>query len=508
VNKQFVKNISKFSAELYCYLYSNKFSDLGAFLSLLDEIDAFSILEIFTMKKNIRLIARVACFYISFLSLSIIDGLQTAQAQNPPKGETQWNRTLSEVDGHLEQLRLVVPFYEGVEISNPTSSLLEAGMTNFEMAYPGALSAPFVAWTFDGNHWTAAYVETLDALPVSLNIKTTNAGVEISLKCYTKSAYREISVDGDWRKFAKALRSVWDIKSGPRPIAKQFTKLNFYVNRWISQDQAPLHRQEWTVEKLVDRMRRESPDTVQFVYGYDPNGCDLGGKYLWYENAETEFKRVLAANPALTHFSWLNLRTYKTGIPGLDLQEPLSEEIRQSVRIYATGTNSITGSCNAIDMCPASEGWQKSRVEQFDRLVRLGFRFIQIDEFPIPPFWHVNPCLAKNHLHKSSDAADEWRWTLELVKVLAKRAKTHGVALTSEEPSTALLPYVSGYIDRQFNNGIDLYAMWKKSPSIHPIPFFSAMFADICTPYTDVDDTEPARQPPAGWLKQHKVWAR
>ena len=72
---------------------------------------------------------------------------------------------------------------------------------------------------------------------------------------------------------------------------------------------------------------------------------------------------------------------------------------------------------------------------------------------------------------------------LKLAKTLAKRANTRGCALTSEEPSAVLLPYVSGYIDRQFNSGIDLYAMWKKSRSVQPIPFFSAMFADTPAPH-------------------------
>jgi hypothetical protein len=463
---------------------------------------------IYPLEEISQPVGRAICIFLALMALAGANVMQSAHARNLPKVGAEWKRTLSKTDGRLDQLRLVIPFYEGLEIANPTSSLREAGLARFELAYPGALSAPFVAWTFGGNHWTAVYVERLDALPVAINVKATDVGVEIALKCYTTSAYRVIKVDGDWRKLAKALRGAWHVKLRRQPIAKQFTKLNFYVNRWVSQDQAPHLRQDWTVEQLVDRMKRESPDTVQFVYGYDPHGCDLGGKYLWYKDAEADFRRILLANPVLAHFSWLNLRTYKTGIPALDLHEPLSDEARTSAKIYATGTNSSTGVCNVIDMCPASEGWQKSRLEQFDRIVSLGFRFIQLDEFPIPAFWHVNPCLARNHLHKSGDVVDEWRWTLELVRALATRANTHGVVLTSEEPSAALLPYVSGYIDRQFNNSIDLYAPWKKSRSVKPIPFFSSMFGDICTPYTDVDDTEPAREPPFGWLKQHKIWAK
>jgi Domain of unknown function (DUF6259) len=452
-------------------------------------------------------VGRAKVISLAFTFLTGGAALPSAHAQEPPAVGTQWKRTLSRADGRLEQLRLVVPFYEGLEVGNPSASLGEAGLSQFQLAYPGALSAPFVAWSFGGDRWTAVYVERLDAVPVAINIKATDAEVEIALKCLTTCAPRTIVADGDWKVLARALRGAWDLKLRPAPLARRFARVNFYVRRWVSPDRAPHLRQDWTVEQLVDRMKRESPDTIQFVYGYDPNGCDLGGRYLWHEGAEAEFKRVLAANPALAHFSWLNLRTYKTAIPGLDLHAPLTDEARRSTKLYAAGTNSSTGSCNGIDMCPASEGWQKSRLEQLDRLVSLGFRFIQLDEFPIPAFWHVNPCLAENHLHKPGDAADEWRWTLELMKALATRASARGVVLTSEEPSAVLLPYVSGYIDRQFNNSIDLYAIWKKSRSIHPIPFFSAMFGDICTPYTDADESEPAREPPVGWLKQYKIRA-
>ena len=82
------------------------------------------------------------------------------------------------------------PFYEGVEISNPISSLRDVGLAQFELSYPGVLSAPFVAWTFGGNNWTAVYVERLDALPVAINVKATDVEVEIALKCYTASAYQ------------------------------------------------------------------------------------------------------------------------------------------------------------------------------------------------------------------------------------------------------------------------------------------------------------------------------
>lgn len=77
--------------------------------------------------------------------------------------------------------------------------------------------------------------------------------------------------------------------------------------------------------------------------------------------------------------------------------------------------------------------------------------------------------------------------------------------LTCEEPSAALLPYIAGYIDRQFNDCMDLYSMCRQNKGITTIPLFSTMFSDVATPYTDVDGKNPWRLPPESWLTAHKL---
>jgi hypothetical protein len=80
------------------------------------------------------------------------------------------------------------------------------------------------------------------------------------------------------------------------------------------------------------------------------------------------------------------------------------------------------------------------------------------------------------------------------LRKLADRAHRRGVLLTCDEPSAALVPYVAGYIDRQFNDSIDLYRVFRSSAQAAPIPFFSMVFGDLVTPYTDSDETAPVRQ--------------
>lgn len=179
-------------------------------------------------------------------------------------------------------------------------------------------------------------------------------------------------------------------------------------------------------------------------------------------------------------------------------------------RVYPDGIRTGESYCfKTLEMCLASEGWQASRLRQFDRLASFGFSVIQLDEFPIPSVWHLEPCRSREHLHQPGNAADEWSKILQFVAKLCERAEAKGVLLTCEEPCAALLPHVSGYIDRQFNASCDLiYAPWTKSRSIQPVPLFSTMFRNVVTPFTDVDDGELARPPPREWLHAHKVKAR
>jgi hypothetical protein len=204
--------------------------------------------------------------------------------------------------------------------------------------------------------------------------------------------------------------------------------------------------------------------------------------------------------------AWLNLRTFKTAIPRLGLIAELPPDLKHATKQFPAGAQVAEGqwSFKSVDMCLASEGWQQSRLAELDALADLGFKVVQLDEFPIPSLWHVNACQAEGHLHRANDPIDEWRQVMKFVAVLSKQADARGIRLTCEEPSAALLPYVCGYIDREYNRSIDLYAPWKKGKQVTAIPLFSAMFGDLVTPYTDVDDADPAGKPPAGWLINHK----
>jgi hypothetical protein len=176
------------------------------------------------------------------------------------------------------------------------------------------------------------------------------------------------------------------------------------------------------------------------------------------------------------------------------------------LKVYPGGTERGNQfAFEAVDACLASAQWQHSRLTQLDRLAALGFRVVQLDEFPIPRFWHTVACQSPTHLHRPGDIADEWRQIDLFLRQLARRAREHRVLLTCEEPSMLMLPYVAGYIDRQFNDSIDLYKIFRKSARAAPIPFFSMMFGDLATPYTDTDEAAPARRPPPGWIEQDKI---
>jgi hypothetical protein len=197
------------------------------------------------------------------------------------------------------------------------------------------------------------------------------------------------------------------------------------------------------------------------------------------------------------------LRSYKFEIPFLKLKSNLNQEQTHAGKKYADGNNIYESyHFRALEMCLASKEWQESRFNEFNRLINCGFKVIQLDEFPIPTYWHVIPCQSQNHLHKPNDLVDEWNKIMMFIKKLYNQARKHNILLTSEEPSAVLLPYISGYIDRIYNDSSDIYGVWKKSKHIQTIPLFSTMFGNITTPYTDVS---PSKQPAKNWLKMVKV---
>jgi hypothetical protein len=431
------------------------------------------------------------------MNLSIVLFLGAAVA--PPT----WTGTVD------QDATVLVPFYEGISLRSPAATLREVGMTSLRLGYPGVLSVPFVAWRRANDRWQVAYVEALGAAPAELEVQVRGPAVALTLRSLAGLPIRTTEVAGDLPALASALRARWDVRGSGARLADRFQRVHFYVHQFVPSAGPPALKVDWELPALVQQMKREAPGTLAFVYGFDPSGVDLAGAYFWSQGATAKVRAVLGANRRIAHLSWLNLRTWKRAIPRLGIERPVTDEVKAMLKSYPPGTQAPGGqyASKSLDACLASAGWQRSRLEQLDRLADLGFQVLQIDEFPIPAVWHHAPCQATTHLHRPGDIADEWRQIDRFLQTLAARAKARGVLLTCEEPSAALLPYVAGYIDRQFNDSIDLYRRFRKSGGARVIPLFSALFGALVTPYTDADEAEPARRPPAGWLVQHKLYA-
>ena len=401
---------------------------------------------------------------------------------------------------------LLVPFYEGLLIHQPTAALPEAGLERLQLAYPGPLSAPFIAWQNGDDNWTAIYSASLEALPAELDVAVESGKLRISLSCSSPFTIEHLNVHGSWQQIIDAVRQHWKVKGPKVRLADRFNRIDFYVHQWISEKDDPPLRVDWTIDQLQAAMKRTPVADLVQIYGFDPAGIDLGGRYFWSDSARSNAMRVLRANPQVSHLAWLNLRTFKYDIPRLRSQVPLTPQARAMAKLFNGKIREDDAyAYKSIDMCLDSEGWQASRIKELDRLVDAGFKVIQLDEFPIAPVWNVIPCQASDHLHQPGDASDEWTKSIAFIKLLSDRAQKRGVLLTCEEPSAALLPYISGYVDRQFNDSIDLYWMRHRSPRITTLPIFSTMFGDLATPYTDVDGADPARVPPKAWLQAHKM---
>jgi hypothetical protein len=121
-----------------------------------------------------------------------------------------------------------------------------------------------------------------------------------------------------------------------------------------------------------------------------PRGWDLAGQYFWWEGAREKAEQVIRANSRLAHLSWLNLRTWKRAIPRLGIERPITAEVQAMLKVYpGTKPGEDHFSFKALDACLASPGWQRTRLDQLERLADTGFKVIQIDELPIPSLWHL-----------------------------------------------------------------------------------------------------------------------
>jgi hypothetical protein len=407
-----------------------------------------------------------------------------------------------------DELELLVPFLEGIHVTHPARALPKTGYATYALGYPGVIAAPFVAWRCGAKQsWSAVLVDSPDAGPVRLTIQTKSngarPGTSLSLECFSTCAFRGVESTGSWQDVAHAVASVWNAPKGPAPLSSRYDRLHFYVHQWVADDAEKPLRLDFDRARLVARLAKESPRTIAFVYGLDPASVDLGGHYLWSDGAHATLAAARTANPAVAPYSWLNLRTYKTAIPAMHVAIETTPEVEAMKRIGDDGSPEITQyAFKAWEMCLGSAAWQESRMKELDSLIGEGYQVIALDEFPAPPHWDVSGCKATNHLHRPGDAVDEQRVTMQLIARLAARAREHGVMLSSEEPSLALLPYTSAYMDGAFNDPPDMYELWKKSPDVAIVPLFSTMFGDRITPTTRPD---PRRDPPRGWMTMKKM---
>jgi hypothetical protein len=364
---------------------------------------------------------------------------------------------------------------------------------------------PLVAWRCGEQQWTAVAPTQPNDIPVSLLAHTMGDDLEVRLECFGICTFQEVLATGVWTDMARAVAQAWHLTAANPALSSRYDRYDFFVRQWVTTDSAAPLRTDWSPLAIRQRMQEDNARTISFVFGMDPNEVDLEGRYFWSDGALAEAKALIQANPSVTQFHWLNLRTYKYAIPNLGIEHPLPPEIRGAAKLYATGVYDFSQYVfKSLEMCLGAEAWQRSRLEELEKLVGLGFKVIAFDEFPTSPKWGTEACRATNHLHRPSDFADEWRVTLDLVRRLSAYAHEHGVLLSSEEPSTMLLPFTSGYTDGMFNDPPDMYEHWQKSKETERIPLFSTMFGNLVTPYTRIGG---APQPPKGWLVQQKVEA-
>jgi hypothetical protein len=444
----------------------------------------------------------------------------TRATELPHLPQNDWSSSLPEGGCSPERLELLVPFYEGLRLVDPGRAMIEAGFSDVELVYPGALSAPFIAWACGDERWSVVASERLEHVPVVFHAKVIGERMALGMHCDAPCGLLQETLDArDWRAAATKLAARWAPKSDLSPLTARFKEIRFFVHDWI--DDRPgmsgpplavpqarpgatdrIVKTDWELPALVHEMKSVPKAALSFVYGLDPGSVDVGGMPLWSTGAEAAARQIAHSNPSVTQLAWLNLRSYKFSMPKLGVEKSPPPDLEAATRRVDGKTHVYDQyTFRSIEMCLASAAWQASRIQALERLASAGFKVIQLDEFPIPARWDAAPCDATDHLHRPGDLADEWRHIMALVGGIASVARARGITLTTEEPSAALLPYVSGYEDRIFNQDHEIYAAWRKSPHANTIPLFSTMFGQIVTPYTDVDPTATLAP---GWIGMKK----
>jgi hypothetical protein len=339
-------------------------------------------------------------------------------------------------------------------------------------------------------------------MPVGLLVRTTADDLEAKMECFGSCTFQEVHAHGPWNALATAVAQFWHLVTPNPPLSSRYDRFRFFVRQWVANDSDHPLRTDWTAPALEARMRNEEARSLSFAFGIDPNEVDLEGRYFWSDGALAEIKALVRANPAVAQLRWLNLRTYKYAIPNLGIERPPPPQIRAAAKLYANGVYDFSQYVfKSLEMCLGSEEWQRSRFEEMKKLVDIGFKVIAFDEFPLSYKWGAEACRATNHLHRPNDFADEWRVSMDLVRRLSTYGHEHGVLLSSEEPSTVLFPFTSGYTDGMFNDPPDVYEHWQGRET-ERIPLFSTMFGAQLTPYTRIGGSP---RPPRPWLVQEKV---
>lgn len=215
---------------------------------------------------------------LSLVVLALVFG-QRARCESVAAATTQAARSLSPADGPLDKLELVVPFYEGILIRNPVSALPEVNLARCQLAYPGTLSAPFIAWRFGAGTWSVLFADSVSALPVTLDLGATSTEVQFRLTSYQPCAFKTLEVQGSWDVMARTLRSRWYLAKPRHRLSDDCDRISFYVHQFVADKNEPL-RTDWTADRLAQEMRSVRPKTLVHLYGLDPSSVDLGGKCL------------------------------------------------------------------------------------------------------------------------------------------------------------------------------------------------------------------------------------
>jgi hypothetical protein len=120
---------------------------------------------------------------------------------------TAWVRTLS-AGCNAADLELVLPFYEGLRLKPASVALRAAKSESLELAYPGPLSMPLLAWRCGDAEWTAVIPAKPTEAPARLLVRTTRDDLEARMECFGICTFQEVHARGPWNNIAAAVAEV------------------------------------------------------------------------------------------------------------------------------------------------------------------------------------------------------------------------------------------------------------------------------------------------------------